>query len=285
VKILVAVIGDLLFKVNKDYDWLESDNNFEFEWEISISIVSKRQLKIILENCSAHKVKNEIGYVYNETVYYVINYRRKIIRVYAENELEFISSFFNYPLSIMSISEGKLLLHCSAVTKQDELKLFVGPSGIGKSTLANFLAELGYKFFSDDNVFCHNVDGKIVYNNTNPFVKSFDALEYLGVNKCGKKISRQQIINPYYNGSLVKIYFLKRGNTCTFEVQKKKVDFINIYNEICGIEEIPFSIKKRVPIPLIKMIIETSEVYDLMIPDDLVEFKKSKKDLCRVLEH
>ena len=284
-EILVAVIGDLLFKVNKDYDWLQSSKYLEFKWEISISIVSKRQLKKLLEKCRVHKVKNEIEYVYNETVYYVINYRRKIITVYAENKLEFISSFFNYPLSIMSILEGKILLHCSAVTKQDELKLFVGPSGIGKTTLANALADFGYEFFSDDNVFCHNVDGKIVFNNTNPFVKSFDAPEYIGVNKCGKKISKQQIINPYYNGALVRIYFLKRGNSYTFEVQKKKVDFINIYNEICGIEEIPFSIKKKVPISLIKMIIETSEVYDLMIPDDLVQFKNSKKDLCRVLEH
>lgn len=51
-------------------------------------------------------------------------------------ELEAFDNFFRLIFSSRSLSKGMILIHASAIIKNNEIILFIGPSGEGKSTIA-----------------------------------------------------------------------------------------------------------------------------------------------------
>jgi gluconate kinase len=64
-------------------------------------------------------------------------------------------------LSIVSGSIGLVELHASCVAKGQRGLVLIGPTGSGKSTLAMALTEAGFRFVSDDRIFCSYKRGKL----------------------------------------------------------------------------------------------------------------------------
>jgi gluconate kinase len=65
-------------------------------------------------------------------------------------------------LSVMAGSLGLVELHASCVARDQRGLVLIGPSGSGKSTLAMALTEAGFRFLSDDRIFCSLKRGKLV---------------------------------------------------------------------------------------------------------------------------
>ena len=61
-----------------------------------------------------------------------------------------------------SALQGKVVLHGSAVGLGESLTAFVGPTGVGKSTLGRELSERGFDQFSDDLLPCRERGGRVV---------------------------------------------------------------------------------------------------------------------------
>lgn len=58
--------------------------------------------------------------------------------------------FLNQVLPLAWSKQGKVVLHGSAVEIDDQCVAFIGPSGVGKSTLAASFAVSGFRFLTDD---------------------------------------------------------------------------------------------------------------------------------------
>ncbi len=65
-------------------------------------------------------------------------------------------------LSIVAGSVGLVELHASCVARDDHGLILMGPSCSGKSTLAMALTETGFRFLSDDRVFCSLKAGRFL---------------------------------------------------------------------------------------------------------------------------
>lgn len=61
-----------------------------------------------------------------------------------------LSFFYGTGLAVILQMQGKFPLHASGVLMNKKLKLFCGPSGIGKSTLTAYLKTQGHTIFTDD---------------------------------------------------------------------------------------------------------------------------------------
>lgn len=69
--------------------------------------------------------------------------------------------YLNQVLPLAMGMKGRLVLHASAVQINDQAILFVGPSGIGKSTLATYFAAQGDALISEDGVVFAPRDGDL----------------------------------------------------------------------------------------------------------------------------
>ncbi|MEH6587319.1 MAG: hypothetical protein V7720_12220 [Halioglobus sp.] len=68
----------------------------------------------------------------------------------SDTTVEYI--FNNQIQPLLSSAQGRLVLHGSAVASPDGALVFLAPSGTGKSTVASFLAGVGFPLLSDDAV-------------------------------------------------------------------------------------------------------------------------------------
>lgn len=64
-------------------------------------------------------------------------------------------------LSIIAGSVGIVELHASCVARDDQGLILMGPSRSGKSTLSMALAQVGFRFLSDDRTFCALRQGRL----------------------------------------------------------------------------------------------------------------------------
>lgn len=64
-------------------------------------------------------------------------------------------------LSIIAGSVGIVELHASCVARDDQGLILMGPSRSGKSTLSMALAQVGFRFLSDDRTFCALRHGRL----------------------------------------------------------------------------------------------------------------------------
>lgn len=65
-------------------------------------------------------------------------------------------------LSVLAGSLGLVELHASCLARDDGGLVLIGPSQSGKSTLAMALTEAGFRFLSDDRIFCSIKQGKLL---------------------------------------------------------------------------------------------------------------------------
>jgi hypothetical protein len=65
-------------------------------------------------------------------------------------------------LSVLAGSVGLVELHASCVARDQRGLVLIGPSGAGKSTLAMALTEEGFRFLSDDRIFCSLKLGRLL---------------------------------------------------------------------------------------------------------------------------
>jgi len=83
--------------------------------------------------------------------FHVTNGNKIQVEVKDENEWAFIRHYLlSRCMAIVSCQRGWLPIHGSAIRVRDKAVLFVGNSGVGKSTVASFFVKRGYGFVSDD---------------------------------------------------------------------------------------------------------------------------------------
>ncbi len=97
-----------------------------------------------------------------------------ISKVFIKKNLSSVSYFisfenhFRWVFSYRILKEGGFLLHSSSFIKNDKAHLFIGDSGDGKSTVAEFAKNAGHKILSDDlNIIFKNSDD--YYATSSPF--------------------------------------------------------------------------------------------------------------------
>ena len=99
-----------------------------------------------------------------DVLYFCVRSGREIIMRPDENadpgEAEFLirTMSSNFALALLLRQRGFLTLHASVLRNQDTTIAFVGESGWGKSTLAEFFSQHGYEVLSDD-IGAINIDG------------------------------------------------------------------------------------------------------------------------------
>jgi hypothetical protein len=77
-----------------------------------------------------------------------------------------------------------LLIHASGVVYKEKLHLFLGASGMGKSTIVAFLEKKGYEIYSDDIILFKLTDGELTTCQTYPQIKLWeDTFDKLGIKK------------------------------------------------------------------------------------------------------
>ena len=65
-------------------------------------------------------------------------------------------------LSVLAGSVGLVELHAACVARDQRGLVLIGPSGSGKSTLALAMTQAGFRFLSDDRIFCSQKQGKLL---------------------------------------------------------------------------------------------------------------------------
>ncbi|MDD5613830.1 MAG: hypothetical protein PHQ54_02020 [Candidatus Omnitrophica bacterium] len=209
--------------VSADNDWSNDGTSVKGLYKIKMSssrlIVSDRYLK-----CRGNFVfacdKGEIGI--NDYWYHSL--------------VPYMSRVFAYYL----LNNGGFFLHSAAAVKNGICYVFLGPSGAGKTTIANILKNKGYKILHDDFV-CINSKGKTysVYNH--PFkTGSFFCYDNFLIDRInifflekGKKSSIKKVFNINYISDLIKnIYqfndylFLLKNN---FDISCKFIKQSDVY--------------------------------------------------------
>jgi len=111
-----------------------------------------------------------------------------------------------------------LLIHASGVVYKEKLHLFLGASGMGKSTIVAFLEKKGYEIYTDDVILFKLTGGELITCHTYPQIKLWeDTFDKLGIKKITAKKTRPELpkfgikINKYVNGGsykLGKLFFL-----------------------------------------------------------------------------
>ncbi len=93
--------------------------------------------------------------------YFASNGKNAIIEPYAGADPGSIRMFFmSNVMAALLVQRNQILLHASAIIHEDQLVLFLGESGAGKSSLAAEMTKRGYVLFSDDICVLNAVDQK-----------------------------------------------------------------------------------------------------------------------------
>ncbi len=132
------------------------------------------------------KVRNQIApnqfllHVDKIARYYACNGNRIVVEKHPEADLSSLVLFLLGPaLTAILCQRGYFLLYASAIEQDGKAIVFVGSSGVGKSTTATALVDQGYKLLSD-NICLLSVDksGELILTPSHPFIKLWkDTLE------------------------------------------------------------------------------------------------------------
>jgi hypothetical protein len=83
--------------------------------------------------------------------YYVSKGNEVIIEPFANSDERSIRIFFlSSVMAALLVQRNQILLHASAIIHDEQLVLFLGESGAGKSSIAAEMTKRGYALFSDD---------------------------------------------------------------------------------------------------------------------------------------
>ncbi|KJE35837.1 hypothetical protein UF64_06910 [Thalassospira sp. HJ] len=90
-------------------------------------------------------------------------------------------------ISVVLYLKQMLVVHASATLVGDKVAFFVGPSGVGKSTMVAYLQTLGFETICDDLcVFRVTENGRVILKEGIPRVKLWtDSLEFVGTSREG----------------------------------------------------------------------------------------------------
>lgn len=137
---------------------------------ISFAQLEKRNFDIVIKCISESGMRYYVGL--GEYADYFIYGREHKIDIVAVNFESFFSTFFNIPLSVYMLLEDRPILHCSGLQRNEDLYLFIGEKGVGKSTLVSFLEKMGFGNVYNDDTLCINRDTQVYP--AIPFVKLTD---------------------------------------------------------------------------------------------------------------
>jgi len=155
---------------------------------------------------------------------------------------EFIQRISIYPHLLRS---NKFLVHCVAIVNEGKAYIFMGPSGVGKSTIATKAIKSGYKILSDDTVLVEvcNKTGKL-FAQTTPYksksgiigidgryeVKNFFILEQ-HKNNFLEEVKRIQfaksLIERVFETQYISHVFDFRSNGIGVKSSKRILDLVN----------------------------------------------------------
>lgn len=132
---------------------------------------------------------------------YLINFKNNEITVFAKSINDFISTFFNIPLSVFFLHRGKILLHSSSIVYDKKLYPFVADKGVGKSTLTSLLIKKGASFFSDDTLLLTLENSSLIAHKSPDIIKLTDETYNIIINDDSfdshdKNIANKAYINP-----------------------------------------------------------------------------------------
>jgi len=168
-----------------------------------------------------------------------------------------------------------LLIHASGVVYKEKLHLFLGASGMGKSTIVAFLENKGYEIYSDDVILFKLTDGELITCQTYPQIRLWeDTFDKLGIKKITAKKIRPELpkfgikINKYVKGGsyqLGKLFFLANSSDSEkFQISNLnsietfKLLNLNIYREL--------QVSKKLdPNYIFKILIEISKNQSFLI--------------------
>lgn len=111
------------------------------------------------------------------------NYRyskhESVIDIILPNKFEFweFENFFKVFISSISLKYNSLLIHASAIIKDDEIILFSGQSGAGKSTIAGLS---GHPIIHDDNILISHLGEGVFQLETIPFKIPYKKNKFTG---------------------------------------------------------------------------------------------------------
>ena len=150
---------------------------------------------------------------------------------------------------LVTTIEPYIGLHCAVLAKNNINYLLVGPTGIGKSTLAMYLSENGYQYYTDDSVLINCNDKTLI-----PFVKNIHLREtsceilekynieidkrnvYLGKET---RYCQSRMVNELKQSKNIGIIFLKRdyGGEVSFCALNQKSALENIIANIIFLKD------------------------------------------------
>ncbi len=121
--------------------------------------------------------------VKDEVAYYASNGNEVIIEPLVDADDKSIRLFFlSNAMAAILYQRGRIPMHCSAIYADEGIVLFMGNSGVGKSTTVARLQAKGYRIFSDDICVPAWEDGILRAYAAYPMMKLWkDAYEKVGI--------------------------------------------------------------------------------------------------------
>jgi|SRR3989338_714717 len=163
-----------------------------------------------------------------------------------------ISHFYyiiTYTLAKLLTAANGLVLHASAIHLKDEVAIFTGPSGAGKTTAASLLSKHCQRL-ANDSVIIRKENDKYLFYQTPYF----------------EKVQGNEIVKTHRKFKLGKIFFLKKTTSCKIEkITSKKDVFQYLMSQI--IMEDKVHMKKKLNI-LTDFIRNHNNFYYLYFPVD-----------------
>ena len=142
----------------KEADATRQYENKTIQVDIELLTLSKKE-----KNFTYQYLSNAFKGKWND-VEFDVNFEKFSIRIVAPSvEIAFLI-LLNIPLSLLLLSDNKIILHCSCTMDEFGIYAFSGNKGDGKSTIAAIFAAHNRAIFSDDTL-CIDIDGKTVYSN------------------------------------------------------------------------------------------------------------------------
>lgn len=167
---------------------------------------------------------------FGEITYEIQHNHLRVITKYREL---FNSTFFNVPLSVLLLINGRLLLHASAFINSGKLIPLCAEKGMGKSTFLAYAYSRKDKVYCDDTLPLVLANGNIYAVNSASFIKlNRDSCEKTGIKdfeKFEKNINKKAYIKAEIDSSSIlldSLYFMSRS--------KKSIELSCITNTIAA---------------------------------------------------
>lgn len=149
---IIYRIGSLRIKINRSISHFNEIYSIsfldEYDWYFEI-IESKEALSNLIQEVEETGNKDNIIYI-NDNCIYKVDVSKRKTTCFCKKVREFEVSLIGAPIQVVALNSNKVCLHGSGIINNNKIVLFSGNSGVGKSTLMNYLIDKGYEFFCDD---------------------------------------------------------------------------------------------------------------------------------------